>query len=157
MSTKDFIQQSNHESLSIITAQYFKDNFTFCEASEKSLIAMNVPQIRLSIREREFSSMAQILSCFWRLSTVECSWFPRKWHLQRKRTPCKVSAVKKANKRSKINHSVCSTQRLVDETMTRKLASTNQSKSVVLSANQIKTTTWLFPRMLHATCFCFEV
>lgn len=52
---------------------------------------------------------------------------------------------------------VCFTPRLVEETIARTLASTNQSKGVDLSTNQIQTLTWLFPHMLQATCFCFEV
>lgn len=52
---------------------------------------------------------------------------------------------------------VCFTPRLVEETIARTLASTNQSKGVDLLTNQIQTLTWLFPHMLQATCFCFEV
>lgn len=58
-----------------------------------SLIVTSVQQIRSSIHARLVSLMAQILSCFWRLSTAECYWSPHKWHLKRKRNPCEVSAV----------------------------------------------------------------
>lgn len=90
---KDLIPRSNRESLPTITLQYFKNNFAFCVASQKSLIVISVQQIRSSIHARLVSLMAQILSCFWRLSTAECYWSPHKWHLKRKRNPCEVSAV----------------------------------------------------------------
>lgn len=50
------------------------------------------------------------------------------------------------NKLLKINRARL-TPGLVEETIARTLASTNQ----------IQTLTWLFPHMLQATCFCFEV
>lgn len=71
LSTKDLSPRSNHESLSTNTVFYSKDYLTFCEAPQKSMIKMTVPQIRSSIRRRLFSFMAQILACFWRLSTAE--------------------------------------------------------------------------------------